>query len=94
MTKKSDKLKKIDAELKDLERKKKHIEQKTKNQIKINKRKQRARRLIETGALAEKYFELDEDLPMKDREEIFKMFSNFVVSNKPKQFRNNKEPKQ
>lgn len=46
-------------------------------------RKKRARRLIETGALAEKYFDL-EGLDLIDREELFKIFTSFIIANKPK----------
>jgi len=52
-------------------------------------RRDRARRLIETGALAEKYFEI-EDLSLTEKEELFKSFSNFVISNKSKKFKKNK----
>ena len=49
-------------------------------------RKDRARRLIETGALAEKYFELD-NLSVIEREELFKMFASFVNANKPNKYK-------
>lgn len=49
-------------------------------------RRQRARRLIETGALAEKYFEMDH-LTIPEREELLKSFSTFVNSNKPNKFK-------
>ncbi|MCM3405527.1 hypothetical protein [Cytobacillus oceanisediminis] len=76
----------IDKKIEQLKRRKheltKQVEYKTKN----NYRKERARRLIETGALAEKYFELN-GLSISDREELFKMFSPFVTGNKPKKFK-------
>ncbi|HZH59650.1 MAG TPA: hypothetical protein VEY70_08755 [Metabacillus sp.] len=67
------------SELKKLQRiLKKSIESKTKAQY----RKERARRLIQTGALAEKYLEI-ENLTLEEREELFKIFSRFIVANKP-----------
>ncbi|MCJ8223737.1 DUF3847 domain-containing protein [Bacillus sonorensis] len=46
------------------------------------KRKERAHRLIQKGALLEKYFEAD-NLSISETEELLKMFSDFVVSKKP-----------
>ncbi len=54
---------------------------------KDNNRKIRAQRLIQTGALCENYFELD-GLTIEEREELFKIFSDFIVSNKPNKFKN------
>ncbi|GIP45146.1 hypothetical protein J45TS6_36050 [Paenibacillus sp. J45TS6] len=50
-------------------------------------RKQRANRLIQTGALAEKYFGI-EHLTIKQREELFKIFSDFISKNTPTKYRN------
>lgn len=49
-------------------------------------RKDRARRLIQTGALAEKYFDLT-NLTIEEREELFKIFSAFINANKPMKFK-------
>ncbi|UOR14096.1 hypothetical protein [Halobacillus amylolyticus] len=49
-------------------------------------RKKRANRLIQTGALAEKYFEM-EHLTMEDREELFKVFANYINQNKPDKYK-------
>ena len=46
----------IDKKIAQLEERKKHINYLSKNR----ERKARARRLIETGALAEKYFEIEQ----------------------------------
>ncbi|MGR6017709.1 hypothetical protein ACT7CM_27045 [Bacillus paranthracis] len=82
METKDDQLKKIDQKIKDLKKlhhdTKKSIERK-KSQ---NLRKERARRLIETGALAEKYFEIT-NLDISEREDLFKIFSSFIKANKP-----------
>lgn len=57
---------------------------------KSNYRKKRARRLIETGALVEKYFDIDESITIDEREELFKIFSDFVKKNKPDKYKNKK----
>lgn len=83
MTKnKREQIKKLDEELQLLERRIKHIEQIEKNKRKNEERRKRTRRLIETGALAEKYFEIH-DLTIEQREELFNMFSSFIKANKP-----------
>lgn len=43
----------------------------------VQKRKERTRRLIQKGALLEKYFGI-EDLDVNETEEILKMVSSFV----------------
>lgn len=77
-----DQLKKIDQKIKDL----KKLHHDTKRSIERKKsqnlRKERARRLIETGALAEKYFEIT-NLDISEREDLFKIFSSFIKANKP-----------
>lgn len=83
MSKKTDKLKEIKKEINDLERKKQHLKQTINNKRKNEDRKKRANRLIQTGALAEKYFEIH-NLSMEEREQLFKMFATFIKSNKPK----------
>lgn len=45
-------------------------------------RKERAHRLIQKGALLEKYFEV-QNLDIDETEQLLKMFSEFVVSKKP-----------
>lgn len=83
--KKREKLEKVNEEYELLLKRKKHLQTQMKNKIKNEERKKRARRLIETGALAEKYFEIH-SLSIDEREELFKMFSSFIKANKPKKF--------
>ena len=47
-----------------------------------NERKKRANRLIQKGALLEKYFD-SENLTVEQTEELLKMFSDYVNHNKP-----------
>lgn len=49
-------------------------------------RKKRAHRLIQKGALVEKYFEC-EHLSPEETEELLKMFSHYVNTNKLDKFR-------
>lgn len=76
----------VSEEIKALKKKRMSLINEVKYKSKQTYRKERARRLIETGALAEKYFELD-GLTITEREEIFKMFSDFITSNKPKKYK-------
>ncbi|PDY14179.1 hypothetical protein COO16_04245 [Bacillus pseudomycoides] len=46
------------------------------------KRKERAHRLIQKGALLEQYFEI-KNLDVNETEQLLKMFSDFVISKKP-----------
>ena len=46
------------------------------------KRKARSRRLIQKGALFEKYFEA-ENLSIEESEQLLKIFANYVNKNKP-----------
>ena len=62
--------------IKALENKKKAIERALHRQD----RKGRTRLLIQTGALCEKYFDI-EDLSLSEREEVFKFFSSYVKNN-------------
>ena len=64
-----------------LQQKKKLLENETRRKLNWEKRKARTKRLIETGALAEKYFEL-EDFTIEQREKVFQTFSEFVKKNK------------
>lgn len=50
------------------------------------KRKERTRLLIQKGALLDKYFET-EKLSLDDTENLLKMFSNYVNSNKPEKYK-------
>ena len=71
-------LEKIDKKIRDLEQQKKALIQ----YETIQKRKERTRRLIQTGALCEKYFEI-ENLSIEQREKFFKYFCDFIKKNKP-----------
>jgi hypothetical protein len=55
----------------------------------INK-KRRTKRLIEKGALLEKYFEIDY-LTVEETEEFLKIFSEYIKANKPIKFKKKKE---
>lgn len=52
------------------------------NRDTFKERKQRTRRLIQKGALLEKYFDCD-NLSVDDTEDLLKTFSNYVNGNKP-----------
>ncbi|WP_205347860.1 hypothetical protein [Staphylococcus aureus] len=56
------------------------------NRSNFNDRKQRTRRLIQKGALLEKYFEC-ENLSPEETEELLKVFANYINSNKPNKFK-------
>ena len=64
--------------IKALENKKKAMERALHRQD----RKGRTRLLIQTGALCEKYFDM-EDLSLSEREEVFKLFSSYIKNNIP-----------
>ena len=64
-----------------LQQKKKQLENDTRRKLSWEKRKARTKRLIETGALAEKYFGI-EDFTIEQREKVFQTFSEFVKKNK------------
>ena len=49
-------------------------------------RKERTRLLIQKGALIDKYFET-ENLSVDDTENLLKIFSNYVNSNKPDKYK-------
>lgn len=57
--------------------KKQQLQNETQRRASWEQRKARTKRLIETGALAEKYFEM-EDFTIEQREKIFQTFSEFV----------------
>ena len=73
---------KIELKIKMLEDKKKTIEK----SIHIQDRKNRTRLLIQTGALCEKYFDI-ENLLLSQREEIFKLFSLYIKNNIPVKYK-------
>lgn len=73
----SSKIEKIDQKISQLEREKKILER----SLKTNQRKERTRRLIQLGALSEKYFDLYHS-DLEDVEEIFSQFSNFIKNHK------------
>jgi hypothetical protein len=50
------------------------------------KRKERSRRLIQKGALFEKYFEV-EKLSVDESEELLKIFADYVNVNKPDKYK-------
>ena len=68
----------VECKIKILEEKKKSLEKSIHNQD----RKDRTRLLIQTGALCEKYFDV-ENLLLSEREEIFKLFSSYIKNNIP-----------
>jgi len=73
---------KVELKIKILEEKKKTIEKSTH----IQDRKVRTRLLIQTGALCEKYFSI-ENLSLSQREEIFKLFSSYIKNNIPVKYK-------
>ncbi|PFW05311.1 MULTISPECIES: hypothetical protein [Bacillus] len=56
----------------------------------LKKRKERTKRLIQTGALCEKYFEISH-LDISDREEVFKIFSSYIKNNLPQKYKQDGE---
>ncbi|WP_299091179.1 DUF3847 domain-containing protein [uncultured Metabacillus sp.] len=68
---------KIDEKIKLLEREKKIYE----HSLSKTNRKKRTHRLIQIGALSEKYFELHQN-DLQEIEEIFSQFANYVKANK------------
>ncbi|MEK3981574.1 hypothetical protein MKY37_21430 [Psychrobacillus sp. FSL K6-2836] len=71
----------LKAKINQLQQKKKQLETETRRKLSWEKRKARTKRLIETGALAEKYFGI-EDFTIEQREKVFQTFSEFVSKNK------------
>lgn len=72
----------VEYKIKLLEEKKKSIEKSLHSQD----RKVRTRLLIQTGALCEKYFDI-ENLLVSEREEIFKLFSSYIKNNIPLKYK-------
>lgn len=75
-------LEKINLKIENLENRKKSLSKSLENLD----RKSRTRRLIQTGALCEKYFCIDH-LSIDDREEVFKIFSNFFKEHVPDKYK-------
>lgn len=76
----------LDSKIKRLEAKRNDLIKRARYESSQKYRKDRARRLIETGALAEKYFNLH-NLSLEEREELFKMFEGFINANKLDKFK-------
>ena len=72
-------VKELQEKVKDLQEKKKRLANESIRKVSWENGKARTKRLIETGALAEKYFGLEE-LSVEDREKVFQTFSAFVKS--------------
>lgn len=53
-------------------------------------RKERTRRLIQKGALLEKYFDV-EHLSPEETQELLKMFAAYVVAHTPEKFKKDRE---
>ncbi|EJR49133.1 hypothetical protein IIO_06617 [Bacillus cereus VD115] len=56
----------------------------------LKKRKERTKRLIQTGALCEKYFEISH-LDIFEKEEVFKIFSSYIKNNLPQKYKQDGE---
>lgn len=69
----------LKKQITDLQKKKQQLQNETQRRASWEQRKVRTKRLIETGALAEKYFGM-EDFTIEQREKIFQTFSEFVKS--------------
>lgn len=76
--------------LEKLEAKKKHLELALSKLNSDKQRKERTRRLIQKGALLEKYFEID-NLSVEETEEFLSLLSNFIIEKKPTKFRKNEK---
>ncbi|MBV4417009.1 DUF3847 domain-containing protein [Clostridium tyrobutyricum] len=74
-------IEKLDLKIRYLEDKKKALSK----SVSYEERKKRTRRLIQTGALAEKYFNI-EHLSIEDREAIFSMFAEYIKTNAPEKY--------
>lgn len=70
--------------IKKLEQEKNRLERSLSRDHQIE-RKKRTRRLIQKGALLEKYFEA-EHLTVEETEDLLKMFSGYVNANKSTKF--------
>jgi hypothetical protein len=74
----NEELQKMKDRIKVLEQKKRVLEHKVSNEA----RKERTRRLIQKGALLEKYLEEEESMSLKDTEKLLKVLANFKNKNK------------
>ncbi|HIY56678.1 MAG TPA: hypothetical protein H9829_00540 [Candidatus Tetragenococcus pullicola] len=81
----SDELKTIEAKIEKLTIQKRLLKAQANENI---DRKERTRRLIQKGALLEKYFDI-EHLTPEETEELLKMFSAYVVAHMPERFKEN-----
>lgn len=79
-------LTKIDTDIIKLKNKHKNIINKAINKQSKEERKNRTRRLIQIGALTEKYFDCY-NISVDDAEELLKIFSSYVISKKPDKFK-------
>lgn len=77
------KSKELNEQITELKKKKNQLQNETKRRASWEQRKLRTKRLIETGALAEKYFGLEE-FTIEQREKIFQTFSDFIKRKFPK----------
>ena len=68
----------VETKIKLLEEKKKTFQK----SLHTQSRKDRTRLLIQTGALCEKYFDI-ENLTLLEREDTFKLFSSYIKNNIP-----------
>lgn len=85
-------------QLENLISKKKEIQKKIEHENSILKkskylestkeRKERTRKLIQKGALLDKYFET-ENLSIDETEDFLKIFSNYIKENKPDKYKKN-----
>lgn len=82
----TNRINKIEEHIKRLEREKKAYE----FSLSKENRKKRTRRLIEIGALTQKYFELESN-DLHEIEEILSQFSLYVKSNKLDKYKKKKE---
>ena len=74
----------VENKIKLLEEKKKTFQK----SLHTQSRKDRTRLLIQTGALCEKYFDI-ENLTLNEREEIFNLFSSYIKNNIPIKYKTN-----
>jgi len=76
----------VENKIKLLEEKKKTFQKSLHSQS----RKVRTRLLIQTGALCEKYFDI-QNLSLTEREEVFNLFSSYIKNNIPIKYKTNAE---
>lgn len=83
----SDELKTIEAKIEKLKIQKRLLKAQAEENI---DRKERTRRLIQKGALVEKYFDI-EHLTPEETEEFLQVFAAYVVAHTPKKFKEKNE---